>query len=97
MWELLTSRRLFDRKLKGEALAEAVLSFDPGKLLEEDLTVPDGLEPIIERSLAARPEQRYDTALEFLEDINDYAYEYGIRLLDAHFAKFVANMLERQT
>ena len=36
----------------------------------------------------------YASALEFLEDVNDYAYESGIRLLDAHFASYIARILD---
>jgi hypothetical protein len=92
-YELLTTARLFDPKATRAALAEELARFDPRNLLEKNLTIPDGLERVVLRSMASRPEDRYRSALEFLEDVNDYAYEAGIRLLDAHFAQYVDKVL----
>lgn len=92
-YELLSGKPLFDRQKSLRALAWEICNFTPDALLDSDLTVPDGLETIIRRSLAPEPADRYTSALEFLEDVNDYAYEYGIRLLDAHFARYVERVL----
>lgn len=92
-YELLSSRRLFDPRLDRRQLADTMRGFSPRELLDRDLTVPDGLEPVLLRALDPHPRDRYQAALEFLEDINDFAYESGIRLLDAHFASFVGRLL----
>jgi serine/threonine-protein kinase len=92
-YEMLTLRPMFSRKLKLYQLKDRLLRFDARSLLENELTVPDGLEEILLRALAAKPEDRYASALEFLEDVNDYVYEVGIRLLDAHFAKWIGDQL----
>ncbi len=92
-YELLTVRPLFSRKLAPKALRNAIETFDVGRLLDDDLTVPEGLEPILRRALAAAPADRYPSALEYLEDVNDYAYESGLRLLGAHFAEYVQRVL----
>lgn len=92
-YELLSSRPLFKRGVSMSALTYEICQFDVERLIEEDLTIPDGIEEIIWRSLHQDPAQRYKSALEFLEDVNDYAYEYGIRLLDAHFGEYIARML----
>lgn len=92
-YELMSSRPLFRRGIAMPALAFEVGEFRVERLIEEDLTIPDGLEDIIIRALHEDPSQRYDTALAFLEDVNDYAYEFGIRLLDAHFGDYVGRML----
>jgi hypothetical protein len=84
---------MFSRKLKLYQLKDRLLRFEARSLLENELTVPDGLEEILLRALAAKPEDRYASALEFLEDVNDYVYEVGIRLLDAHFAKWIGDQL----
>jgi serine/threonine protein kinase len=93
LYEMLTLRPLFSRRLKLYQLKDRLLRFDPRLLLESDLTVPEHLEEILLRALAPRPADRYASALEFLEDVNDYVYEVGIRLLDAHFARWLGDML----
>lgn len=96
-YELLTVRPMFSRTLTPRELRKTVESFDIDRLLDDDLTVPEGLEPILQRSLARDPSRRYGSALEFLEDVNDYAYESGLRLLGPHFAEYIARILSNKT
>ncbi|MCP4869780.1 MAG: serine/threonine protein kinase [Proteobacteria bacterium] len=96
-YELLTVRPMFSRKLKPRDLRRTVEAFEIDRLLDEDLTVPEGLEPILKRALARNPAKRYDSALNFLEDVNDYAYESGLRLLGPHFAEYIARILSNKT
>lgn len=93
LWEMLTCRPLFPRRARWARLQSEIAAFDPRRLLEDELTIPEGLEDIVLRSLARHPGDRYGTALEFLEDVNDYAYESGLRLLDVHFATYVERVL----
>lgn len=92
-YEILTGRPLFSRNKDIHGLAFEICEFDVEKLIEDDLTIPDGLEDILRHALHQEPGKRYATALEFLEDVNDYAYEMGIRLLDAHFAEYIERLL----
>lgn len=92
-YELLSSGPLFSRDKDLHALAFEICEFRVDDLIDADLTIPDGLEDIVRRSLHDNPAERYRSALEFLEDVNDYAYEFGIRLLDAHFGEYVARMM----
>ena len=93
LYEMLTLRPLFSRRLKLKQVKQTLLRFDPRPLLEGDLTVPEPLEEILLRALAPWPAERYSSALEFLEAVNDYIYEAGMRLLDAHFAGWVSDVL----
>ncbi|GEM_PF-1602017 len=92
-YEMLTVRPLFSRKLALSDVKKAIKDFDPEERLAGDLTIPDELEDILLRVLAADPADRYGSALELLEDVNDYLYESGLRLLDAHFAEYVQRVL----
>lgn len=92
-YETLTARPLFGRKLKPRELRQTIEQFDVEALLDADLTVPEGLEPILRRGLASDPAERYGTALEMLEDVNDFGYESGLRLLGAHFAEWLGRLL----
>jgi len=92
-WEMLVCGPLFSRRATWPQLRDEIASFDPRALLEKELTLPDGVEEIVLRSLAPRPQARYASALEFLEDVNDFVYESGLRLLDAHFAEYIERVL----
>ncbi|MEO1269664.1 MAG: serine/threonine-protein kinase, partial [Myxococcota bacterium] len=94
LYELLTSQPLFRMKDSVWAVAIEIASFDPKTILEGDLTLPEGIENILLNSLAPDPANRYQSALEFLEDVNDFCYETGIRLLDVHFATYIERMME---
>lgn len=96
-YEMLSLRPLFSRNKTMHALAWEIVQFDPMTLVQNDLTLPEGIETILVRSLAANPKERYATALEFLEDVNDYAYENGVRLLDAHFARYMERLLGEES
>jgi serine/threonine protein kinase len=93
-WECLSQRPLFGRALSVSELRKDIRDFRPDRLLERDLTLPDGLEPILLRALSPDPAARYASALEFLEDVSDFAYEQGLRTLDAHFAAWVGRLLD---
>lgn len=93
LYEMLCLRPLFKREGSLRDIGMEIIRFDPHQLLEQDLTIPDGVETLLLRSLAPKPADRYASALEFLEDVNDYAYEYGIRLLDAHFSRYVERLM----
>ncbi len=94
LWELVTMEPLFPRNLSLQEAHRRIREFDPKQALSGDLTIPDGLEPILLRALAPDPYQRYATALEMLEDVSDFAYEAGLRLLDAHFGRYVQRSIE---
>ena len=94
LYELLTMETLFGGTSSIKEVEARVLAFDPRKVLAEDLTLPDGMEPILLRSLAPDPDARYHSALEMLEDVSDFAYEAGLRLLDAHFGHYVERSLD---
>jgi serine/threonine-protein kinase len=93
-YEMLSLKPLFQRSGTLRDIAQQIIRFDPRVLIENDLTIPEGIETLLMRSLAPDPRNRYATALEFLEDVNDYAYEFGIRLLDAHFAAWVQRLID---
>lgn len=94
IWELVTMEALFGRHRSFQEYKELITSFDPRQAFEADLTMPDGLEHVLLRALAADPDDRYGSALELLEDLSDFAYEAGLRLLDAHFARYVQRSLD---
>lgn len=94
LYELLTMEELFGKGSTFKEVEAEVLAFDPKRAFRDNLSLPDGLEHTLLRALAPEPADRYSTALEMLEDVSDYAYEAGLRLLDAHFARYVERCLD---
>ncbi len=94
LFELVTGEPLLPRNLPFQQMQQRALNLDLDQVLGADLSLPDGVEPIFRRSLARDPDARYGSALEMLEDVSDFAYESGLRLLDAHFARYVERLLE---
>ena len=92
-YELLSGAPLFDRKAAWPQLRRDIASFDVQALLERDLTLPEPVEELLRRSLARAPSDRYQSALDFLEAVNDSCHEAGIRLLDVHFARYVSRVI----
>lgn len=96
LFELITGLPLLPRNLSFPEMQQRALALDLDAILAQDLTIPDGFEPILRRSLARDPDARFASALEMLEDVSDFTYESGLRLLDAHFARYVERCLEAQ-
>ncbi len=93
LWEMLTVRPLFPRRLGPAEMRDVIGRFHPNQLLEDDLTLPEPLERILQRCMAPDPAQRYGAAVEFLEDVNDFVYESGLRLLSTDFERWLQKLL----
>lgn len=96
MYELCTLQPFVDRRLTLPEVRDRILAFREESVVDADLSLPDGIEPIFLRALAVDPARRYPTALAFLEDLNDYVYESGMRLLDAHLGEWVRRTLDAE-
>lgn len=94
LWEMITIKPLFPRRASPEKMRKVLKAFHPDQLLDDDLTLPEPLEGILRRCLAPKPEDRYRTAVEFLEDVNDYLYESGLRLLSTDFERWLVKVLQ---
>jgi serine/threonine protein kinase len=94
LWEMLTVRPLFPRRLGAEAMRDLIAAFHPDQLLEHDLTLPEPLEAVLRRCLAPRPADRYPSALAFLEDVHDFVHESGLRPLRTDFAAWLERLLD---
>ena len=94
LWEMLTVRPLFPRRLGAAAMRDVIGRFHPDQLLDDDLTLPEPIERILRRCMAPDPDDRYPVAVEFLEDVNDCVYESGLRLLSTDFERWLHGVLE---
>jgi TolB-like protein/tetratricopeptide (TPR) repeat protein len=70
-YEMLTGRKPFESDYE-QALVYSILNEDPRPMRELRPEVPVELEKITRRAMAKRPEDRYQSAAEFLADLGSY-------------------------
>lgn len=68
LYTLITGRPPFEGKSPVETIAK-VLQNEPAGMKESQLSLPDLFEQVVMRTLAKKPEQRYQTATELLTDL----------------------------
>ncbi len=71
MYEMLTQRKPFQAETT-ESLLEAIAYKAPTAPHEINSAVPIGLSQIVLKAMSKRPEKRYQSAEEFLQDLNRY-------------------------
>ena len=71
MYEMLTQRKPFQSETT-EGLLEAISYKAPTAPHEANSAVPIGLSQIVLKAMSKRPEKRYQSAEEFLQDLNRY-------------------------
>ena len=80
LWEAMAGRRLVQGDGEASLLARRIAGHDP-KILDVVLDAPADLAAICDRSMALDPTQRFETAREFQEVLEDYldrsAYRVG--------------------
>lgn len=91
LYELVTGESLLEGDDFDE-VQEELTAFDPADAIERDLSIPQALEPILLKALAAHPANRYPTASEFLDDLTDHVFEDRIRISSHDLAAFVARL-----
>jgi serine/threonine protein kinase len=68
LYEMLTGRKAFDGR-SGATLLTSIMSLQPTPVHELVTLMPGGIEELIGRCLAKRPEDRWQTATEILEEL----------------------------
>jgi len=76
LYELICRRRPFEGETE-TAIAYAVVSETPEPLARYKADVPDGLQHIVGKCLAKSPDERYQSAAEFLADAKHLRRELG--------------------
>jgi len=88
LYELVTGESLLVGTNFDEVYEE-LLQFSAEEAVERDPSIPEPLEPILLKALAAHPAVRYATAAEFLDDLTDHIVEDRIRLSASDLAAFI--------
>ncbi|MEM9188959.1 MAG: serine/threonine-protein kinase [Myxococcota bacterium] len=95
LWEVATGRRLF----KGASDAETVKRIATGYWNSPRAFVPgfpEELEQIIQKALAPKPEERYQTAAELARDLDRFVIRQGERFGATDVAKTMAALFPRE-
>ncbi len=96
LWELLAGRRLFKARTREETLARvrraevpSIRGFRP--------EVSEDLEDIVLRTLSRRPDDRFDTAADFLEALSINMVREGHRATNNDLSQYLKDVLEAAT
>jgi serine/threonine protein kinase len=93
LFELLTGRRLFKAKSRDETIARVRRAEVPSPRSYRP-EISEDLEAIILKALAPKPQDRYLTAGQMLEDIGVLMVREGHRATNNDLAAFVRNVIE---
>lgn len=91
LYEMLTLKRLFAGNSELDVLLK-VRDGDIGPELERLAHLPDELQRVVRRALAQRPQDRYQTAGEFIDELQDFAYGHRIKFTDEHLSRFLTRV-----
>ncbi|MBN2714393.1 MAG: serine/threonine protein kinase [Deltaproteobacteria bacterium] len=91
LFEILSGRRLYRGKTEMDILS-ALSNGTVPDTASLPAAIPDDLKWIVSRATAAAPSQRYDTAREFMDDIEDFLGEMG----GAMSTRDIANLICKQ-
>jgi serine/threonine-protein kinase len=89
LWELCAGRRLY-RGTDEEMLAQARAG-DVPVLPDRGLPAHAALQMILDRALAYDPDDRYQTAHELLDDLEEYAIAHGLMASQLRFGGFLTD------
>ncbi|RLB50564.1 MAG: hypothetical protein DRJ42_18610 [Deltaproteobacteria bacterium] len=89
LWELVSGRRLY--KGTEEEMLEMARAGEVPPVRDGRLPVQDQLQAVLDRALARDRGERYETAAEFLGDLEDYALAAGLMASQLRFASFLTD------
>lgn len=89
LWELCAGRRLY--KGKGREVLEMAKAADIPALPERGIPNQAALQKILDKALSADRADRYKTAAEFLEVLEDFALDEGLRASPLRFGSFLSD------
>jgi serine/threonine protein kinase len=89
--ELLTSDRLFRAESDVQTLERVKAGFVP-KPSEKNPLVPKALDDIVLKALAREPEDRYQTASQFLSDLTQFIFEQKLSMSSQELAAFMSSL-----
>jgi serine/threonine-protein kinase len=92
LWELFTAQRLFKAEGEAETLFKVVAAEVP-PVRNFEPSVPPEVEVVLRRALAAHPQDRFETAADFAEALEQAARTYNLVATVRTAAAFVNEMI----
>jgi eukaryotic-like serine/threonine-protein kinase len=94
-YELLTSTRLFKRETENETLRAVVgAKIEPPSAITKG--IPKALDVIVLKALARKRKERYESAGDFLLDVEDFLIRQRLPSTNAHLAAFMQDLYADQ-
>jgi serine/threonine-protein kinase len=91
LWEMLTNKRMFGAGTELDILIAIRDAIIPDAR-EHGAEVPDDLLAILSRALARRREERYRSAGEFKDAIDDFLFDAGIKITSTHMEGYLKHL-----
>lgn len=94
LWELLTGKRLWEGMSEAKVF-ERLLDKDPlPRARSVDETIPQELDDICAKAISKEKEDRYESANDMLEALEEAAVKLGLRAADREIGQFVSKLFE---
>jgi serine/threonine protein kinase len=93
LWESLTGRRLYPRVIDAAAFA-SVVSDDAPDAREHNPAVPPELSAIVARALARSPDDRYESAAELSQELEQFLADRRERVSAAHVKTLITKLFD---
>lgn len=94
LYELLAVRRMFEGEtMQVLSMVRKALYAPPEKVIPD---LPDKLNDILQRALAKDPAERYQSAGDMLADVEEFAFELGLRPNARSFAQYLKTLFKEE-
>jgi len=94
-FEMLTLTRLFQGSSDIEILNK-ITSNDKIDILKVNPTIPKNLAAVVNKILEKKPENRYQTAEDIVEALDEVAYTNNLRMTRAKFSEYLHNIFKEE-
>jgi serine/threonine protein kinase len=96
LYEILTGQRLVQHQETVKATVKAILEMDIRQRVESDSHIPNELRPILIRSMALDPEDRYPWMEEMIDDLRRVIKELSPDMDTASFSRYMKEQFRRE-
>jgi serine/threonine protein kinase/CRP-like cAMP-binding protein len=96
LYELLTGQRLVQHQETVKATVKAILEMDIRQRIESEDLVPQQLRPILIKSMALNPEERYTWIEEMIQDLRKVIKDGSLELDTDVFAAYMKDQFRRE-
>jgi serine/threonine-protein kinase len=89
LYELITGERLVNHQETVAQTVKLILEMDAKEKVEQDPKIPDALKPLLFKTVAADPDERYSSMDELMEELRKVISDLSLELDTTEFAEFM--------